>query len=127
MGTDDAFWPSRLGLRPESDEQESALNALLGELAAEEDLLVVDDAKKDRRLAQKGFVTERGIRLFINLVLRTHAGHAVGHLCILDTNPREVGDEQRDLVCLYGKELVEAVAALSGGRRAEGGSQRPEG
>lgn len=114
VDTEETFWPPRLGLQREGDSvREPLLRAFLRELASEEDLLAVEDAKKDRRMAQKTFVTERGVRLFVGLVLRTPAGHAVGYLCLLDTEPRTITDEQRSLVCLYGKELVEAVSSLS--------------
>jgi glyoxylase-like metal-dependent hydrolase (beta-lactamase superfamily II) len=114
VDTEESFWPPRLGLRRDGDTlREPLLRAFLRELASEEDLLAVDDAKKDRRMAQKPFVTERGVRLFVGLVLRTPAGHAVGHLCLLDTEPHTITDDQRALVSLYGKELVEAVLSLS--------------
>ena len=114
VDTDEGFWSPRLGFmsEPQAD-REPLLRAFLSELAAEEDLLDVDDAKKDRRTSENVFVTERGIRLFIGLVLRTAAGHAVGHLCIVDTKPHETTDEQRSLVRLYGLELVEAVEDLT--------------
>ncbi|MFO1447461.1 MAG: AI-2E family transporter [Opitutaceae bacterium] len=114
IDTEEAFWPPRLGLRREGDSlREPLLRAFLRELASEEDLLAVEDAKKDRRMAQKPFVTERGVRLFVGLVLRTPAGHAMGYLCLLDTEPHTITDDQRALVRLYGNELVEAVASLS--------------
>lgn len=110
---DTEFWPARLGLAAEGEEaREPSLRAFVRELATEEDLLVIDDARKDRRLAQKTFVTERGVRLFAGLVLRTQTGHAVGHLCVVDTTPHEVSEEQRERLCLHGRELVEAVEAL---------------
>ena len=114
VDTDEGFWSPRLGLKMEPEgEREPLLRAFLRDLAAEEDLVDVDDAKKDRRTSQNVFVTERGIQLFIGLVLRTPAGHAVGHLCIIDTKPHETTDEQRSLVRLYGQELVEAVEELT--------------
>jgi len=114
VDTDDGFWSPRLGLKTEpGEERDPLLRGFLRELAAEEDLLDVDDAKKDRRTSQNVFVTERGVRLFIGLVLRTSAGQAVGHVCIVDTKPHETTDEQRSLVRLYGLELVEAVEELT--------------
>ncbi len=114
MATDEAFWPSRLGLKSgEESEREPQLRAFLDDAATEENPLVVDDVRKDRRLSHVALVRERGVRLLVNLALRTEAGRVVGHLCLVDTNPHETTDDQRERIRVYGQELVAAVEALN--------------
>lgn len=113
METDPDFWPLRIGPKTgDESEREPLLRAFLDEAAPTENPWVVDDVAKDRRLSQTAFARERGVRLMVDLVLRTEAGRAVGHLCVVDTNPHQTTEEQRELIRLYGQELVAAVEAL---------------
>lgn len=114
VAADELFWPARLGLSTDDEsDHKPALRAFLNDAAGTDDLLVVDDVAKDKRLAPKTFVRERGVRRLVDLVLRTESGRVVGHLCLVDTNPQPTTDEQRQQIAWFGKELVEAVADLN--------------
>ncbi len=57
------------------------------------EILIVPDATKDPRFADKVLVTgSTGIRFYAGAVLTTSAGHKVGTLCILDRAPRTFGE-----------------------------------
>ena len=56
---------------------------------ASDDLLVVEDVKKDERYSDNPLLLKRGVRAFASTPLRARSGHLVGNLCILDTQPRE--------------------------------------
>jgi GAF domain-containing protein len=59
-------------------------------------LMVIEDAREDPRFADNPFVTgEPGIRFYAGAPLRTPEGHTLGSLCILDTEPRALGDADR--------------------------------
>jgi diguanylate cyclase (GGDEF)-like protein/PAS domain S-box-containing protein len=78
-------------------------------------LLEVTDATLDRRFADNPLVTgEPGIRFYAGAPVRLSGGHRIGTLCIIDRQPRQLSDTQREtLQC-----LALAAASLLEGRRA---------
>ena len=58
--------------------------------------MVVDDLQQDKRFVSNPLVTgEAGVRFYAGAPLRTADGVALGTLCVLDTRPRTLSDEQR--------------------------------
>ena len=62
---------------------------------AANEVLVSEDVTEDPRFADDPRVLEKGIRFYAGVPLRTSAGHVVGSLCIVDTQPREFLDRDR--------------------------------
>src|SRR5690606_10058569 len=88
--------------------------SICGHVAAGNDLLVVEDLAKDERFAESPMVRERGIRFYAGAPLRTRSGHVVGSLCVVDTNPREVSEEQMRLLQAAADQLMERVQRSEG-------------
>jgi signal transduction histidine kinase len=59
------------------------------------DLMVVPDAREDPRFADHPAVTvENGVRFYAAAPLVATGGHALGTLCVVDSEPRRLGAEQ---------------------------------
>ncbi|WP_378147309.1 GAF domain-containing SpoIIE family protein phosphatase [Cnuibacter sp. UC19_7] len=68
----------------------------------QDDLLEVDDATRDDRFSERAIVTEHGIRFYAGLPLKTEDGDTVATLCLLDSQPRTLSDEDREAFARMG-------------------------
>jgi GAF domain-containing protein len=67
---------------------------------------VVEDAVLDPRFAQNPLVLEEPrIRFYAGYPVRGPGGHNVGTLCIMDKNPREFNEDERESL----RDLAEMV------------------
>jgi predicted PurR-regulated permease PerM len=111
---DSSFWKSHL--RAPSDlvktleaAGESSPAVIIG---SDRGLLLVEDVAKDRRLSENSFLAGRGIGFYAEASLRTHDGHVVGGLCVVDTKPRSVTDFEKEMLRLRAHEVMEALQSL---------------
>lgn len=80
-------------------------HAILGD-----EVLVVPDARADRRFADNPMVTgEPNIRFYAGAPLRTPEGHRLGTLCVMDRRPRTLDDEKRALLADLSAITVDAL------------------
>ena len=65
----------------------------------EHDMLVVPDTTLDGRFAENPLVTgDPGLRFYAGALLKTPDGLAIGTVCVLDTEPRDLSQEQVDVL-----------------------------
>lgn len=77
-----------------------------------QELLEVRDASIDPRFADAPLVTGApGIRFYAGVPLVTHAGEAIGTLCVIDREPRTLDDRQRTALCSLARLVVELLEA----------------
>ncbi len=73
-------------------------------------LLVVPDATKDRRFAENELVTgELGIRFYAGAPLVMEDGMALGSLCVIDRQPRELSASQRTALEALARQVVSQI------------------
>lgn len=59
-------------------------------------LTIISDLRTDPRMCFNPLVTaESGLRFYAGCLLETPEGHGIGTLCILDTSPRELTEDQQ--------------------------------
>ncbi|MGQ7845243.1 PAS domain S-box protein [Granulosicoccus sp. 3-233] len=85
------------------------------------EILEVEDARLNEQFKDSVLVTSSlGLRFYAGCPLVTPDGHAVGTLCVVDTNPRRLTEQQRDglhqlartVVLLFDDRLTSRVNAI---------------
>ena len=95
IDADRQWFKSRVGV----DFQESARSsAFCAHAILQDGLMVVEDARQDERFASNHFVVEADARFYAGYPLAMANGSRIGTLCILDSVPRQLDDEQRMLL-----------------------------
>lgn len=108
VDSDLSFWIKQAAALPELAKASEAARdeALCGALLAEEDVLVIEDVAKDRRLTANTVLSEGGVRFYAGAALRLPGGHPVGVLCVTDTKPRSAPPEALQHLRKVAAELV---------------------
>ena len=75
--------------------------------ASNETLFEVNDTTADTRFADSPFVVgPPGLRFYASAPMRTAAGEPLGVLCVMDTQPRTLDDQQRTALRLLADHIV---------------------
>lgn len=92
----------------ESGEQTARNLAFCSEaVASPHSALVVEDATKDKRFSKNPLVTQKGgIRFYAGVPLLDKAGLALGTLCVIDSTPRSLNQEEMETL----RDLAESAS-----------------
>ena len=113
---DREWFKSRVGL---SASEVSRDLAFCAQTIAQGDVVIVPDAAADERFAQNPLVTgDHRLRFYAGVPLVTSDGFAVGTLCVLDRDPRELSAEQLESLRALSR-LVMVLLELRRLRRSE--------
>jgi predicted PurR-regulated permease PerM/GAF domain-containing protein len=114
IDTDREFWTTHGGFPPDLGSGDVLRASMLNEAAATtEEMVEVEDITKDPRLSSDPVLKERGIRFYAGVPLRTSDGRLVGTLCVTDTEPHQITDRARALLCSLAGRLVQEVERRS--------------
>ncbi|MCW9038048.1 GAF domain-containing sensor histidine kinase [Altibacter sp.] len=70
------------------------------------DLFIVEDARKDERFYDNPIIEEYGTVFYAGAPLRNENGYALGTLCIYDVKPRALSEKQKNSLKLLAKQVV---------------------
>ena len=79
--------------------------------------IVVADVARDPRFAHDPALLEHGIRFYAGVPIRDREGHALGVLCIMDTEPREMKLADRALLAAMAGDLMARLRERSANGR----------
>ena len=70
------------------------------------DLFIIPDATGDQRFANNPLVTgEPNIRFYAGYPLKDDDGHALGSLCVIDREPRDLSEKQLEALRILGRQV----------------------
>jgi GAF domain-containing protein len=88
------WFKSKLGMVLSQTPREDAFCAYT---ILQADLMIVEDASLDERFARNPFVLgDPNVRFYAGAPLLTPEGHALGSVCVIDREPRQLTTEQKD-------------------------------
>jgi GAF domain-containing protein len=99
------WFKSRIGLERSEIPREDALcnHAIM----MPEDIMVVNDATQDERFTKNPLVTaEPNLRFYAGVPLVTSNGEALGTICVIDTKPRGITQDQVDALQVLSREVM---------------------
>ncbi|MES3017672.1 MAG: GAF domain-containing protein [Bacteroidota bacterium] len=71
-----------------------------------DEIMVVEDASKDQRFANAPVVTnDPHIRFYASANLKSHDGYNVGTLCVYDTQPKELTQQQQECLAALANQV----------------------
>lgn len=89
--------------------------SVCGHAILEHEVFEVPDTERDERFANNPVLTNAGIRFYCGSQLRSGRGHAIGMLCVLDSEPRQLSLAQRHSL----NQLADVMmAVLEAGRQS---------
>ena len=101
------WFKSRVGM---DDEETPRQVSFCAHAIVQPDLLVVEDATRDRRFADNPLVTaDGGIRFYAGAPLSVGDGLALGTLCVADRQPRQLSPEQRHALRVLGGAVLSQI------------------
>ena len=83
--------------------------AVCDHVVAAGEMLVVDDTERDPRFTDHPAIQLWDTRFYAGAPLKTADGHVLGALCLLDTEPRELVEDEMDLLDSLAADVVSVI------------------
>jgi signal transduction histidine kinase len=107
VDTDRQWFKAKVGVEVQQTNRDVAFCA---HAILQDQMLEVQDATKDPRFSDSDLVTgEPGIRFYAGVPLITSDNFALGTLCVVDRQPRELNDSQREALEALARQVVAMI------------------
>lgn len=107
VDADRQWFKAKVGVEVEQTSRDVAFCA---HAILQEEMLEVHDATKDPRFADSALVTENpGIRFYAGVPLITSDNFALGTLCVVDREPRQLNASQREALEALSRQVVAMI------------------
>jgi CheY-like chemotaxis protein len=87
----------------------------------QEDVMVVEDVQQDSRFSENEQLRNLGIRSYAGANMTTPDGHVIGQVCVLDGEPRDYSESERERLQQFAETAMEILELRQSLREA-----RPE-
>lgn len=117
------WFKARVGLAAQETPRELAFcaHAIHGT-----EIFEIADSRLDERFAQNPLVTGApNVVFYAGTPLRTSDGHAIGTLCVIDQQPRQLSDNQRRALAHLGRAVTLLLERGEGAKAAQGTTALP--
>lgn len=75
-------------------------------IVSKEPIFIIEDATKDNRFCDNPLISEFNVSFYAGVPLINPDGYALGTLCIYDTVPRQLTQQQKDTLIILAKQVV---------------------
>ncbi|WP_170297760.1 AI-2E family transporter [Paracoccus litorisediminis] len=89
----------------------SRVDAVCDHVVSSDETLVIRDAQRDPRFADNPVIGLWKTRFYAGAPLRTSEGMVLGALCLLDTSPRELTDNEVELLNEFAADVMHTITA----------------
>lgn len=116
------FWRAQCGLPDEGDAETMTERdrSMCSKPLSDGHALIVPDLAGDETLAEDPWLKEMGIRFLAATPLRTQEGKQVGCLVVLDTRPREVTEQQEEILTSLANSVMNAIELRTAAKQTTG-------
>lgn len=105
------FWEAQCGLPEDTltkTEREQDLSICSRIVFADASLVIADTAEEEQ-FANDPFLKAKGIRFYAGAPLKAHDGEMIGSLCVLDTRPRQISEQQKEMLTSIANSVMMAI------------------
>lgn len=103
-------WEAQCGLPEQTLLSDSERDvSVCSKIVLSEGSLFISDINEDERFSNDAFVISKGIRFYAGTPLKAQDGEVMGSLCVLDTRPRDVTDEQKAALTSIASSVMTAI------------------
>ena len=105
------FWEAQCGL---ADDLLSTMGSewdlsMCSKIVFSDSTLVLTDTAEDECFANDPFLKDKGVRFYAGAPLKAHDGEVMGSLCVLDTRPRQITEEQKAMLTSVANAVMTAI------------------
>ena len=120
-GGERPFWGAQCGLGKDVllDAEHGVDLSICSKVVFSNSTLVISDTAEEPCFAEDSFLSGKGVRFYAGAPLKSHDGEVIGSLCVLDTRPRQLTEQQMGLLTSVANAVMTAIELHRTGKLEE--------